>query len=77
MVLVVEDEIALRGLMRSVFSITAIVLDAASGGEALAVWEQLGKIDLLVTDIVLPDRGRHELAGMRKQKPRLKIVHTS
>jgi PAS domain S-box-containing protein len=81
MVLVVEDEIALRGLMRSVLQHYGYrVLDAASGGEALTVWEQnSGKIDLLVTDIVLPDRvdGQELAREMRKQKPRLKIVYTS
>jgi PAS domain S-box-containing protein len=80
-ILVVEDEIALRGLMRSVLLHYGYrVLDAASGGEALTVWERnSGKIDLLLTDIVLPDRvdGQELASEMRKQKPRLKIVYTS
>jgi len=80
-VLVVEDEIALRGLIRSVLQHYGYrVLDAASGGEALTVWERnSGKIDLLLTDIVLPDRvdGQELAREMQKQKPRLKIVYTS
>ena len=80
-VLVVEDEIALRGLMRSVLQHYGYrVLDAASGGEALTVWERnSGKIDLLLTDIVLPDHpdGQKLAREMQKQKPRLKIVYTS
>ena len=80
-VLVVEDEIALRGLMRSVLQHYGYrVLDAASGGEALRVWERnSGKIDLLLTDVVLPDRvdGQALAREMQKQKPRLKIVYTS
>ena len=80
-VLVVEDEVALRGLMRSVLQHYGYrVLDAASGGEALRVWERnSGKIDLLLTDVVLPDRvdGQALAREMQKQKPRLKIVYTS
>jgi len=79
-VLVVEDEIALRGLMRSVLLHYGYrVLDASSGGEALTVWERNSdKIDLLLTDILLPDRvdGQELAREMQKQKPRLKIVYT-
>ena len=79
-VLVVEDEVALRGLMRSVLQHHGYrVLDASTGGEALTVWQgNWEKIDLLLTDIVLPDRvdGQELAKEMQKQKPRLKIVYT-
>ena len=79
--LVVEDETALRGLMRGVLQHYGYhVLEAASASEAAKVWEQnSAKIDLLLTDVVLPDGvDGHELAkGMQKQKPQLKVVFTS
>src|SRR5207248_1457954 len=56
-ILVVEDEAALRGLMRGVLRHYGYqVLEAATGSEALQVWEKNdGKVDLLLTDMVLPD----------------------
>jgi len=80
-ILVVEDETALRGLMRGVLQHYGYhVLEAATGNEALKVWEKnAAKIDLLVTDMVLPDgAGGNDLArAMQKEKPLLRVVFTS
>jgi two-component system, cell cycle sensor histidine kinase and response regulator CckA len=80
-ILLVEDEPTLRELYRVILLQSGYqVLEAASGSQALALWDQSnGQIDLLLTDIVMQDgldgiRLADELAA---RKPGLKIVYTS
>jgi two-component system, cell cycle sensor histidine kinase and response regulator CckA len=80
-ILLVEDEPTLRELYRVILLRSGYqVLEAASGSQALAVWDESnGQIDLLLTDIVMQDgldgiRLADELAA---RKPSLKIVYTS
>jgi signal transduction histidine kinase/CheY-like chemotaxis protein len=80
-ILVVEDEQALRELLREVLEGQGYhVLEAASGVEALRVWEAQGRrVDLLLSDIVMPEgmSGR-ELAGkLQEADPRLPVILTS
>jgi len=80
-ILVVEDEPALRMLVVEILQLYGYrVFDASSGVVALEVWkEHKGKIDLLLTDMVMPDgiSGR-ELADMLLlDNPDLKIIYTS
>jgi signal transduction histidine kinase/ActR/RegA family two-component response regulator len=80
-ILVVEDEPVLRELVgRMLNQFQYRVLEAGSGPEALEVWaQQQGKIDLLLTDMVMPEglTGR-DLANQFKQcKPSLKVIYTS
>jgi two-component system cell cycle sensor histidine kinase/response regulator CckA len=79
-VLVVEDdpsvrEIAVRALRARGYQ----VLEAANGVEALSVAERLGhRIDLLVTDMVMPQMGGLDLAEkLRAHRPRLRALFTS
>jgi two-component system cell cycle sensor histidine kinase/response regulator CckA len=79
-VLVVEDdpsvrEIAVRALRARGYQ----VVDAANGIDALAVAERLGhRIDLLVTDMVMPQMGGIDLAEkLRVHRPRLRALFTS
>jgi two-component system cell cycle sensor histidine kinase/response regulator CckA len=55
------------------------VLEAADGKEALELAEQSGKrIDLLLTDVVMPMIGGRELAdSLRKSRPELKVLFMS
>jgi signal transduction histidine kinase/ActR/RegA family two-component response regulator len=80
-ILVVEDETALRGLMRSILQHYGYhILEAATASDALRVWEQdSGRIDLVITDMVLPDglSGDELARQMRTQKPQVKIIFTS
>jgi CheY-like chemotaxis protein len=80
-ILVVEDETALRGLMRSILQHYGYqILEAATASDALKTWDQKsGQIDLLVTDLVLPDglSGDELARQMQTQKPQLKIIFTS
>jgi two-component system cell cycle sensor histidine kinase/response regulator CckA len=80
-ILVVEDEASMRELAVLVLKRCGYrVLEAASGVEALQVWARhQPRIELLFTDLVLPD----ELAGwalaekLQAEKPGLKVVYTS
>ncbi|MBK7999155.1 MAG: response regulator [Verrucomicrobia bacterium] len=80
-ILLVEDEPMLRELAHLILKDYKYnVLEAANGIEALKVWEaHEGKIDLLLTDMVMPEgMTGHELAvELRKRKPELKVIYTS
>jgi CheY-like chemotaxis protein len=80
-ILVVEDQIELRELVCEV--LLAYHYDvslAASGPEALKIWQAAGgRFDLLVTDMIMPGgmTGRELGEQLQLQKPHLKIIYTS
>jgi two-component system, cell cycle sensor histidine kinase and response regulator CckA len=80
-ILVAEDESALLDLMHHVLSQYQYkILTAASGNDALRVWDQhQGRIDLLLTDVIMPGgmTGRELATELKKRKPDLKVIFTS
>jgi CheY-like chemotaxis protein len=79
-ILVVEDEDSVRKLARMVLEASGYaVLDACNGREGLALCEiHPGPIDLLVTDVVMPELGGRELAqGALKLRPGIKVIFLS
>jgi two-component system cell cycle sensor histidine kinase/response regulator CckA len=80
-VLLAEDEPAVRSMMATVLEQQGYtVLQAANGGEALKVAEGHHKsgIDLLLTDVVMPQMGGVELAGrFCTEYPKTKVIFTS
>ena len=80
-ILVVEDEPVLRELARMILKDYHYeVLEASTGHEALQVWEKhKGRIDLLLTDMVMPEgmTGRELAERLQRQKPSLKVIYTS
>jgi PAS domain S-box-containing protein len=78
-VLVVEDEPAVRALAAGVLRRQPVmVLEAASAREALHVARQHTRLDLLLTDIVMPGGSGHELAReLRRERPQLKVIYMS
>jgi signal transduction histidine kinase/CheY-like chemotaxis protein len=80
-ILLVEDEDSVRKLLKSLMERYGYaVLDAASGPQALEVWrEHHGAIDVLVTDMVMPEGiGGRELAKeLLSKKPDLKVIYCS
>jgi len=79
-ILVVEDEPALRRLVVEILEWHGYrVFSAASGALALDIWqEQRERIDLLVTDMVMPGVMGPELARrLLKENPQLCVIYTS
>jgi two-component system, cell cycle sensor histidine kinase and response regulator CckA len=79
-VLLVEDEDAVRmGGMRALTSRGYTVHEASSGVEALEVYHELGgKIDIVVSDVVMPEMDGPTLLGeLRKLRPDIKFIFVS
>jgi CheY-like chemotaxis protein len=80
-ILVVEDEAPLLKLIHHILESQGYkVLDSTNGRQALQVWEEHRKrIDLLLTDLILPDgMAGTELARiLQEAKPGLKVLFTS
>ena len=78
-ILLVEDEVALRGLTEQLLtSLGYKVLGAALGAEALALAEGVGNIDLLLTDVVMPDMNGRALAQqLVPTHPQIKVIYMS
>jgi two-component system cell cycle sensor histidine kinase/response regulator CckA len=79
-VLLVEDEDAVRTLARLALEAAGYrVLEARHGGEALSIAEgHDGKIDLMLTDTVMPGMGGPELAGrMASLRPETRALFMS
>ena len=80
-ILVVEDEASLSTLVRGILERYGYrVLSAATGAEALRVWdEHQGGIDLLLTDLVMPGglSGAQLAEQLKIKRPGLKVIYTS
>jgi len=80
-ILVVEDETAVRELVCSCLAAQGYnILQADSGTRALEVWKKSSdKIDLLLTDLIMPDRmnGRELAERLWADRPKLKVIFTS
>ena len=80
-VLVAEDEDPLRQMVVHVLRVQGYsVLEAASGHEALAVWERTNRpIHLLFTDMVMPGgiMGSELAERLAEKSPSLKVIYTS
>lgn len=79
-VLLVEDEKSVRVLAQTILSRLGYqVLTADCGDAALAIWEErMGRIDILLTDVIMPHMSGGELAQrLRGQSPHLKILFMS
>jgi signal transduction histidine kinase/CheY-like chemotaxis protein len=79
LVLVVEDEEAVRALTsEGLRDLGYEVLAAGGGAEALTILDQNPKIDLLFTDIVMPEINGRQLADeAKKRRPNLKVLFTT
>lgn len=81
--LLVEDDADVRALARRLLETEGLtVVEARSGEEGLARWREarsIGKeVDVVVTDVVMPDMGGRELvAQLRALRPGLPVVYMS
>jgi PAS domain S-box-containing protein len=79
-ILVVEDEAGIRALVRKILRRQGYqILEASQGEEALAVCAQhKGRIDLLVTDVMMPQMSGRELATkLIALRPDIKVLYVS
>ena len=79
-ILLVEDEVALRSLMRRILERSGYrVLEAEHGAAALAQCESHdGEIDLVVSDIVMPTMGGREMAErLHAMRPHSRVLFVS
>jgi CheY-like chemotaxis protein len=80
-VLIVEDEEMLRQLAREILTDCGYrTLEAASGRQAIEVWQRHGgQIDLLLTDMVMPEgvSGVELAEALVTEQPQLKVVFMS
>ncbi|HEX7077652.1 MAG TPA: PAS domain S-box protein [Candidatus Eisenbacteria bacterium] len=79
-VLLVEDDRSLLTLGREILAeLGYTVFTAASGNDALRVLEaEGGAIDILVTDVVMPEMGGRELAAWASvRSPRMRVLYVS
>ena len=78
-ILLVEDEEAVRAFAsRALTSRGYTVLEAESGVEALRVAEEAGKIDLIVSDVIMPEMdGPTMLVELRRRGIDAKVVFVS
>lgn len=80
-ILLVEDDASVRMLTRAVLERAGYrVLEAVHGVEAIRIWEQeSGRIDLLLSDIVMPEgsSGRELARQLQNLQPKLKVILSS
>ncbi|HWF17798.1 MAG TPA: ATP-binding protein, partial [Verrucomicrobiae bacterium] len=80
-ILLVEDETILRLWVKELLeSFDYKIVEASNGVEALKAYdEQNGKIDLLLTDMVMPEgmTGGDLARQLRTKQPALKVIYTS
>lgn len=76
-VLIADDEPGMRELVKRFLADARFeIMEAASGMEALAAAPDAKKIDLLITDEMMPEIEGHELSRrMRLQNPDLKVLY--
>ncbi|MHB0878577.1 MAG: ATP-binding protein [Anaerolineae bacterium] len=79
-ILVAEDDPAVRMVTTRILERHGYqVIKASTGDEALRLADQhLGRIDLLVTDVVMPQMSGRELAErLRRSRPRIPVLYVS
>ena len=76
-ILVADDDIAIRGFLKSALEKNGHTIDACEDGtEALTLLKNGPHYDLLLTDIVMPNMDGLELSNQaRKLYPKLKIMY--
>ena len=78
-VLVVEDEEGVRRMScEALKDLGYRVYEASSGEEALKVYDAVGTVDVVFTDIVMSGMTGREMADLLRQKtPGLKVLYTT
>ena len=77
--LLVEDEDQVRAILRQILENQGYhVLSASHGEEALAISQEPGDIQLMITDVVMPQMSGRELAErVVAERPSLRVLFMS
>ncbi|MDD3050040.1 MAG: PAS domain S-box protein [Candidatus Cloacimonetes bacterium] len=78
-ILVVEDDLGVKSVAaKMLMQWNYEVIDAADGEEALTKAKEIDKIDLLFTDIVMPEISGYQLADILSERfPNMKVILTT
>jgi two-component system cell cycle sensor histidine kinase/response regulator CckA len=75
-VLLADDEPAIRVLVKIFLDPRFDIVEAANGREALDLVPDATTLDLLITDVVMPEMEGHELSRrLRQQNPDLRVLY--
>jgi len=77
-ILVIDDEVQIRDVLRTVLErVGYTVTEAADGLEGLRIYAE-GQIDLVVTDIIMPEKGGIDtIMDLRRDHPEVKVIAIS
>ncbi len=77
-ILVVDDEEPIRGLLRQAFEMNGYdVVEASNGSEAVRIFRE-DEIDLVITDIIMPNKeGLESIMDLKEIDPDVKIIAMS
>ena len=77
-ILVIDDEVQIRDVLRTVLERVGYdVTEAGDGNEGLQIYAE-GGVDLVVTDIIMPEKGGIDtIMDLRRDFPEAKIIAIS
>jgi len=77
-ILVIDDEVQIRDVLRTVLERVGYqVTEAGDGNEGLQIYAE-GGIDLVVTDIIMPEKGGIDtIMDLRRDFPDVKVIAIS
>ena len=77
-ILVIDDEVQIRDVLRTVLERVGYqVTEAGDGNEGLQIYAE-GGIDLVVTDIIMPEKGGIDtIMDLRRDFPGVKVIAIS
>lgn len=81
-ILVIDDEPAIRGMLRDMLESDGhLVVEASDGVEAMHQWQEHNRetpFDLIITDILMPEKdGLEVIREVRRLSPKTKIIAIS
>jgi CheY-like chemotaxis protein len=78
-VLIVDDDSLVRGTFRDILGGAGFeVYEAADGSEAVALIEGDIAVDVVITDVLMPEKeGIETIVEIRKRRPRVPIIAVS
>jgi len=74
-ILLIDDDPLVRNILRQILELDGhMVVDAANGAVAMQRWSEQ-PADLIVTDILMPEKdGLEVIRELRRQCPQLKVI---